>query len=73
MCTPFEPEIPLPEIYPKEIIMDEQEFTSKMFLRILLGIITNNNDKLFKYTTIEFGSISKQYYRILSKIIKVMS
>lgn len=72
MCILFETAIPLPVIYLKEITMDGKEFASKIFLTILLGVITNSNDKFFKHTTVEFGSI-KPYYRILSKIITMMS
>lgn len=60
MCILFEPAIPLPVIILKEITMDGEEFTSKMFLTIFLGGIANNSDKKknnnCEYTTIEFGS-----------------
>lgn len=45
MCLLFEPAIPLPVIILKEITMDGEEFTSKMFLTIFFGDIANNSDK----------------------------
>lgn len=50
MCILFEPAIPLPVIILKEITMDGEEFTSKMFLTIFLGGIANNSDKKKKTT-----------------------
>lgn len=53
MCILFEPAIPLPVIILKEITMDGEELTSKMFLTIFFGDIANNSDKkTCEYTTI---------------------